>query len=48
MESYITFEPGLLEQAIKMNAPGGTHNKLGLSNKTKLFVLLTNRTLTRV
>ena len=33
-EGYITFEPGLLEhEAIKINAPNGIHNKLGLSNK---------------
>ena len=35
---YITFEPGLLEhEAIKMNAPGGAHNKLGLSNKSGII-----------
>lgn len=33
-KGYITFEPGILEhKAIKVNAPDGTHNQLGLSNK---------------
>ena len=42
-ESYITFEPGLLEhEAIKMNAPGGTHNKLGLSNKNEIVRFFVN------
>lgn len=32
--SYITFEPGILEnRSIKNNAPLGIHNRLGLSNK---------------
>lgn len=33
-ECYITFEPGTLEhKSIKLNAPGGKHNQLGLSDK---------------
>ena len=32
--SYITFEPGILEsKSTKLNAPGGVHNRLGLSNR---------------
>ena len=35
--SYITFEPGILEHlSIKNNAPLGTHNQLGLSNKKEV------------
>ena len=42
-EGYITFEPGLLEhQAVKMNAPGGVHNKLGLSNKSETVRFFVN------
>lgn len=33
-KSYITFEPGILEsKSTKLNAPGGVHNRLGLSNR---------------
>ena len=42
-ERYITFEPGLMEhQAIKMNAPGGIHNRLGLSNKSETVRFFVN------
>ena len=42
-ECYITFEPGLLEhEAIKINAPGGTHNNLGLSNKSETIRFFVN------
>ena len=40
---YITFEPGELEyEAIKMNAPNGIHNKLGLSNKNEVVRFYVN------
>ena len=40
---YITFEPGDLEhQAIKMNAPSGIHNKLGLSNQNEVVRFYVN------
>ena len=40
---YITFEPGVMEhKTIKMNAPKGIHNKLGLSNKNEVVRFYVN------
>ena len=41
--SYITFEPGSLEhESIKLNAPNGTHHKIGLSNKEDIVRFYVN------